>query len=228
VNVEADLIAKGAISLGGVKRTSWPSGGSGSVSGSQCYSVQRVKPGSLGVRENNLCASIYEPDSELRLSCSNPTSHTTYTELINDWCSIEKGGCTITLFDALGAENGGDYISKEVFYYNAFQIASGRDKWYIFRSPDSGDINIATTEPYTGHTSRQYPGTNPEVRVLDVVPNHPQISSGSSRCSLSYDDGVNDPYLGGSFNGFYLYMDRRNSGSIEWENGCVLTICNNG
>ena len=30
VNVEADLIAKGAISLGGVKRTSWPSGGGGS------------------------------------------------------------------------------------------------------------------------------------------------------------------------------------------------------
>ena len=221
VTVEAELDAKGGISLGGIKRTTWPTEtGSSTGGGRECYTVQRART-EYGIYEYErlhwLCNSpdrsfqSFDYSKRFNKICINPTSYNTYDELINDWCNVEKGGCTVSLLNPTNTQNGGFDRTILYMYGKVLSAGASASKWFTHTSFDSSQNTFG---------ERSSTGSSGTEIILIKTTN-------DGACSFSYNNDAHDTEGETGFTGFYFYMDGRSVPVIQ-QNGCTLMICNNG
>src|SRR3989344_3624987 len=105
VTVDADIDVKGGITLGGVKKTSWPtsSGGGSTSSSDRCTvtSFSKVNAGGSSFTDKLCPFPSFSPDTNH--FCTIPSdifsySATTFADVIKTWCNGRTGaGCSIEL-----------------------------------------------------------------------------------------------------------------------------------
>ncbi len=231
VNVEADLVAKSAISLGGVKRTSWPSSGSGSSGGSteeeKCAitSISKGRAYLNSFKSNLLCPA--KTSGENNHFCINPTSYTTFGELIDDWCDISKGpGCTIELGEVMEDNKGmtatgnpgngpGGYLSEPP---GDFRGTIAYRNLIIIPCPScdsnhgGGADYLQILNPSTGGHSDAIPVSSGDGSVLNT-----------EGCDLREGEQQNAVWSSDGIHNWYLNIGR--DGNEQSNRACKITIC---
>jgi len=227
VNVEADLIAKGAISLGGVKRTSWSSGGSGTTTTGSCVvtSISKGRAYLNSFKSNLLCPT--KTSGVNNHFCINPTTYTTFGELIDDWCDISKGpGCNIELGEVLednkgttatgGPGNGpGGYLAEPP---GDFRGTIAYRNLIIIPCPScdsnhgGGADYLQILNPSTGSHSAAGPVSSGDGSVLNTE--GCDLREGGPQNAVWSSDGIHN-----------WYLDIGRDGDEQSNRACKITIC---
>ena len=216
VKVDGDLevVSGSGITLGGVKQTSWPTPGSPvSPEAGRCVVTEASKIDGGSWITNLLCIDNYgNPDKNMY--CVNPTSYTTFGELIKDWCNALTGaGCTIELGEVFDAQqySAGTYTSggaDDVKHYGLYLYPAGTGS--LTTSGQSAQfVDLHNGNPYNwwdpyGGSSVSYPSIK-GCEFKEVGP---------------YTFGT-DPFTSDGNNNWVLTINQEGSSEVA----CKLTIC---